>query len=55
MVVGFVRWFGGTLDIWYCRHRNSCRSGVRRVWPVVSVVITGEKVLVLVFIVKDVV
>ena len=52
MVVGFVR---GTLDVWYCRHCNSCWSGVRRVGSVVSVVITGDKVLVVVVLVKDVV
>ena len=50
-----MRWFNleGTLDVWYCRHHNSCRSGFRRVGSVISVVITGDKVLVVVVFVKD--
>ena len=47
--------FGDTLDVWYCCHRSSCQSGVRRVGSVVSVVITGDKALVVVVLVKDVV
>ena len=39
--------FGGTLDVWYCRHRNSCGSGVRRV--------RRDNVLVVVVLAKDVV
>ena len=39
-----------TLDVWYCRHRNSCRSNVRRVGFVVSVVIAGDKVLAVVIV-----
>ena len=42
-------------DLWWRRHRNSCRSGVRRVGSVVSVIITGDKALVVVVLVKDVV
>ena len=45
----------GTLDVWYCSHRNNCWSGVRRVGSVVPVVITGDKVLFVVVLVKDVV
>ena len=40
--------------MWYWRHRNSCRSGFCRVRSVVSVVITGDKVLVDVVLVKDI-
>ena len=54
MVLGLVR-LKGTLDVWYCRHHNSCRSGVVRVGSVVSVVITGDKILVVLVFVKDVV
>ena len=39
-------------DVWYCRHHNSCRSGVRQVRSVVSAV---DKVPVVVVVVKDVV
>ena len=46
--------FRGNLDVWYCRHCNSNQSGVCRVWSIVSVVIMGDKVLVIVVFVKDV-
>ena len=50
-----IRAMVSDLDVWYCHHCNSCWSGVRRVGSVVSVVITADKVLVVVVLVKDVV